>query len=157
MDISVVQKLENLLLVAIPRDLTDNDVLDLRREVLRKIRKYQTRWVLLDFSAVDICDSFFGRFIQSTAHMAELMGAQVIISGLQDGVIETMIGLGMTLTNIRAVLDLDDALALSRAEEQARGIENLEAEAQSTEEQADAHTEPVRHDAPAAADLLDEA
>ncbi len=157
MDISVVQKLENLLLVAIPRDLTDNDVLDLRREVLRKIRKYQTRWVLLDFSAVDICDSFFGRFIQSTAHMAELMGAQVIISGLQDGVIETMIGLGMTLTNIRAVLDLDDALALSRAEEQTHANESLEAEAQAAETQADTHTEPARHDAPAAADLLGEA
>src|SRR5512135_3485910 len=100
MDTTTVQKLENLLLVAMPRDLDDDDVLSLRREVLSKIRQYQTRWVLLDFSRVDICDSFFGRFIQSTAHMAQLMGAQVIISGLQDSVIETMIGLGMTLTNI---------------------------------------------------------
>jgi DNA-binding transcriptional MerR regulator len=42
------------------------------------------------------------------------MGADVIVSGLQDAVVETMIELGMTLENIRAVLDLDDALALSR-------------------------------------------
>lgn len=114
MKTTVVQKLENLLLVAVPRDLTDADVLDLRREVLCDVRRHRSHWVLLDFSRVDICDSFFGRFIQSTANMAQLMGAQVIVSGLQDAVIETMIGLGMTLPNLRAVLDLDDALELSR-------------------------------------------
>jgi rsbT antagonist protein RsbS len=111
---SVVQKLENLLLVSVPRDLTDTDVLRLRRQVLRDIRRHDSRWVLLDFSLVDICDSFFGRFIHSTAQMAALMGADVIVSGLQDAVIETMVELGMTLPSVHAVLDLDDALALSR-------------------------------------------
>jgi rsbT antagonist protein RsbS len=116
---TVVQKLENLLLVSVPRDLTDNDVLRLRRQVLRDIRRHDSRWVLLDFSLVDICDSFFGRFIHSTAQMAALMGADVIVSGLQDAVIETMVELGMTLPSVHAVLDLDDALALSRASQRA--------------------------------------
>jgi rsbT antagonist protein RsbS len=118
METSAIQKLENLLLVAVPRDLTDSDVLRLRREVLQAVRRYHSRWVLLDFSRVDICDSFFGRFIQSTARMAGLMGADVVVSGLQDAVVETMVELGMTLPNIHAVLDLDDALALSRESRQ---------------------------------------
>jgi len=117
MGTSTIQKLENLLLVAVPRDLTDSEVLRLRRQVLQDVRRYRSRWVLLDFSRVDICDSFFGRFIQSTAKMASLMGADVVISGLQDAVIETMVDLGMTLPNIHAVLDLDDALALSRSDQ----------------------------------------
>ena len=111
---TVVQKLEDLLLVSVPRDLTDSDVLRLRRQVLHDIRRFDSRWVLLDFSLVDICDSFFGRFIHSTARMAQLMGAEVIVSGLQDAVVETMVELGMALSNVHAVLDLDDALALSR-------------------------------------------
>jgi rsbT antagonist protein RsbS len=111
---TVIQKLESLLLVSVPRDLMDAQVIQLRRQVLRRIRQYHSRWVLLDFSLVDICDSFFGRFIQSMAETAGLMGAEVIVSGLQDAVIETLIDLGMTLPNIQAVLDLDDALALSR-------------------------------------------
>ncbi len=119
METGAIQKLENLLLVSVPRDLMDIDVLRLRREVLQAIRRCGSRWVLLDFSAVDICDSFFGRFIQSSAQMAALMGAEVIVSGLQDAVIETMVELGMTLHNLTAVLDLDDALALSRAAQQA--------------------------------------
>ncbi len=115
METTAVQKLESLLLVSVPQDMTDEDVVLLRRQVLQKIRQYNSRWVLLDFSLVDICDSFFGRFIYSMAEMAKLMGAQVILSGLQDAVIETLIELGLTLPHIPAVLDLDEALALSRA------------------------------------------
>jgi rsbT antagonist protein RsbS len=116
MEAGTIQKLESLLLVSVPRDLMDEEVLRLRREVSQEVRRNHSRWVLLDFSQVDICDSFFGRFIQSMADMAGLMGAEVIVSGLQDAVIETLVELGMTLPNIRAVLDLDDALALSRLE-----------------------------------------
>jgi rsbT antagonist protein RsbS len=118
MESSTVQKLEDLLLVAVPRDLMDDEVIALRRQILQAARRYSSRWVLLDFAAVDICDSFFGRFIQSTANMVGLMGADVIVSGLQDAVIETMIDLGMTLDSIHAVLDLDEALALSRENHQ---------------------------------------
>ncbi|MBN1487619.1 MAG: STAS domain-containing protein [Anaerolineae bacterium] len=111
---STIQKLEDLLLVTVPRDLMDDQVLSLRREVVKHIRLYNSLWVLLDFSQVDICDSYFGRFIQSMANMVRLTGARVIISGLQDAVIETMVELGMTLPDVRAVLDLDEALAMSR-------------------------------------------
>jgi rsbT antagonist protein RsbS len=142
---TVVQKLEDLLLVSVPRDLTDSDVLKLRQQVLRDIRRYDSRWVLLDFSLVDICDSFFGRFIHSTAQMAKLMGADVIVAGLQDAVVETMVELGMALPNIHAVLDLDDALALSReyqARERERGAgpapsERDEGGSQASSESAD--------------------
>ena len=48
------------------------------------------------------------------ANMVGLMGAEVIVSGLQDAVVETLVELGMTLPHIRAVLDLDEALAMSR-------------------------------------------
>jgi rsbT antagonist protein RsbS len=116
METGTIQKLENLLLVSVPRDLMDEEVLRLRRAVAQEVRKHHSRWVLLDFSQVDICDSYFGRFIQSMAEMVGLMGADVIVSGLQDAVVETLVELGMTLSNIHAVLDLDDALVMSRAE-----------------------------------------
>ena len=118
MELSGIQKLENLLLVSVPSDLTDDEVIRLRRNILKAIRQHGSQRVLLDFSLVDICDSFFGRFIYSTSKMVQLMGAQIIVSGLQDAVIETMVELGMTLPEVEAVLDLDDALALSRSMEQ---------------------------------------
>jgi len=114
---ATIQKLESLLLVSVPRDLMDEQVLWLRRQVLKDVRRHHSQWVLLDFTQVDICDSFYGRFVQSIAHMVKLTGAKVIVCGLQDMVVETLIELGMTLDDIYAVLDLDDALALSRENE----------------------------------------
>ena len=64
METGTIQKLESLLLVSVPRDLMDEEVLRLRRQVAQEVRQNRSRWVLLDFSQVDICDSFFGRFIQ---------------------------------------------------------------------------------------------
>jgi rsbT antagonist protein RsbS len=117
METATIQKLESLLLVSVPRDLMDDQVLWLRRQVLKDVRRHRSQWVLLDFSQVDICDSFYGRFVQSIAHMVKLTGAEVVVCGLQDMVVETLIELGMTLDDIHAVLDLDDALALSRENE----------------------------------------
>ena len=111
---SGIQKLENLLLVSVPRDLLDDEVIRMRRDILRAIREYDSAIVVLDFHMVDICDSFFGRFIYSTSKTVELMGAKVIISGLQDAVIETMVELGMTLPEVESVLDLDEAIRKTR-------------------------------------------
>ena len=111
---SGIQKLENLLLVAVPRDLLDDEVIRMRRDILLAIREYDSEIVVLDFHMVDICDSFFGRFIYSTSKTVELMGAKVIISGLQDAVIETMVELGMTLPEVESVLDLDEAIRKTR-------------------------------------------
>jgi rsbT antagonist protein RsbS len=121
-----IQKLENLLLVIVPNDLVDTEVSHLRRQVLASIRKHDSRFVLLDFSLVDYCDSYFGRFIQSMAESVELMGAKAIISGLQDSVIETMIEMGLVLPDISTVLDLDEGLVLGRARShQARSLREL--------------------------------
>jgi rsbT antagonist protein RsbS len=154
MEATAIQKLESLLLVSVPQDLTDDDVLWLRRQVLRRIRQHHSRLVLLDFGLVEICDSFFGRFIQSMAEMAKLMGAKVIISGLQDAVVETLVELGLTLPNIEAVLDLDDALALSRTEQLALGqVAELGSSTSTDERPTQAVGESTDWDAPKADSL----
>ena len=127
MDATAVQKLEDLILVNVPPHLLDTEAVVLRRAVLRSIRLHTSRWVLLDFSQVEICDSFFGRFVQSMAETTRLMGARVIVSGLQDSVVETMVGLGFELPGIMTVLDVDEALCESRRIREAElGADGLE-------------------------------
>jgi rsbT antagonist protein RsbS len=109
-----LHKLEDLLLVSVPADLTDDEVEGLRLQVLEGIDRYRSRWVLLDFSRVAICDSFFGRVVRDIAKLTKLKGADVIISGLQNPVIETMVTMGMELPDVHTALNLDDALALSK-------------------------------------------
>jgi rsbT antagonist protein RsbS len=117
---SQIRKLSDLLLVNVPPDLTDREVIELRREVLRGIRTHGCRWVVLDFSEVLICDSFFGRFVHGTAQMARLMGTNVIVCGLHDAVVEILVEMGFDLRDVNAVIDVDAALALSREFEAAQ-------------------------------------
>jgi rsbT antagonist protein RsbS len=109
-----IQKLEDLLLVNVPSELNDSEVLRLRRLTLQAVKLHRSRWVLLDFSQVDVCDSFFGRFIHAMTETVRMMGARVVVSALQDSVVETLVEMGFTFPGVHAVLDLDDALALSR-------------------------------------------
>ena len=110
-----IQKLESLLLINVPSDLDDSEVLHLRRQALNALKRYRSRWVLLDFAQVEVCDSFFGRFIHTMTETVRMMGARVVVSALSDAVVETLVEMGFTLPGVHAVLDLDDALALSRA------------------------------------------
>lgn len=109
-----IRKLGDLLLVNVPRELHDSEVLHLRRQALNAVKLYRSRWVLLDFAEVEVCDSFFGRFIHTMTETVRMMGARVVVSSLQDAVIETLVEMGFTLPGVHAVLDLDDALTLSR-------------------------------------------
>jgi rsbT antagonist protein RsbS len=158
METTAVQKIEDMLVVLVPRNLLDNEVVDLRRQVLQKITQHESHWVLLDFSLVEICDSFFGRFIQSVAKMVRMMGAEVVVCGLQDEVVETLVLLGMTLNDINVALNLDRALAMSRARRQANEAAAGPAEANGAD-QADlarpGGLPPVpRFSAPALAELM---
>lgn len=114
---SSIRRLENLLLVTVPAVLSDSEVVGLRRDVLRGARAHGSRWVLLDFSEVVVCDSFFGRFIHGVAEMTRLLGAKVVVSGLSDAVVETLVEMGFELPDVHTVLDIDQALALSRRDE----------------------------------------
>lgn len=110
-----IRKLEDLLLVNVPAELADSQVLGLRRDVLAWIKREHPRWLLLDFSDVLICDSYFGRFVATMVAMARLMGMRVVVCGLSDAVVETMVEMGFELPDVAAVLDIDDALAHTRA------------------------------------------
>jgi anti-anti-sigma regulatory factor len=111
MDTNAVRKLGPLLLVIVPADLTDSDITELRREAVKAARKHASKWVLLDFSQVEICDSYFGRFIHTMSQMAQLVGAKAIVCGLSDAVIETLVDMGLWLEGVEVTLDVDTAVA----------------------------------------------
>ncbi|APR88089.1 RsbS, negative regulator of sigma-B [Minicystis rosea] len=109
----MVRKLGTMLLVTVPGSLTDSQVGELKRLTISTVRRNASRSVVLDFSEVEICDSFFGRFVHSIAASTKLLGADVVVCGLSDAVVETLVEMGFELPNVRAVLDLDAAMELA--------------------------------------------
>ena len=114
MEASIIRKLGRLLLVTVPGSLTDSQVVELKRSAIASIRRFDSEWVVLDFSEVVVCDSFFGRFVHSIAESARLLGASVVVCGLSDAVVETLVEMGFDLSTVRTELDLDAALELAQ-------------------------------------------
>lgn len=117
MDVTSVRKLGQMLLVVVPDDLTDSGIIDLRRDVVRLARLHGSKLVLLDFSQVGVCDSYFGRFIHTMSEMARLVGARSIVCGLSDAVIETLVDMGLWLEGVQVMLDVDTAIEMLRKEQ----------------------------------------
>jgi rsbT antagonist protein RsbS len=105
-----LRKLGSMLLVTIPDFLTDSEVATVKRETIASVRRFSSRSVVLDFSAVEICDSYFGRFVHSLSESTRLLGAKIVVCGLSDAVVETLVEMGFSLPNVQTVLDLDAAI-----------------------------------------------
>src|SRR5262245_55727963 len=100
------------LLASIQDALTDEDLAELRQEVVARVGQYRTRGVIIDVTALDVLDSFAARTLRDLAHTITLRGAETVIVGIQPDVAFSMVRLGLSLAGAQTALDLEDGLAL---------------------------------------------
>ncbi len=109
-----ILKQEHFLIASIQGELTDEELLMLRDQLVDKVRRYRSRGVLIDVTVLDIMDSFAARTLRSIAHMTRLLGAQTIVAGIQPDVAISMVQLGLSLQDTILALDLEDGLSILR-------------------------------------------
>jgi rsbT antagonist protein RsbS len=123
-DIPILE-IENFLIASIQVELHDRQAVRFKDGLLNKIYDTGTKGVLLDMTALQVVDSFIARIIGDAAEMAKLMGAKVVVTGLQPAVAITLIELGIELDNIVTALNLEKGLgrlrAMTNEEEEAGG------------------------------------
>ncbi|MCP1661454.1 MAG: STAS domain-containing protein [Methanocalculus sp. MSAO_Arc1] len=107
MDRIPILKLKNCLLISIQTDLHDLIITALQEDILTEIARTGARGVLIDISALDIVDSFMARTLRDCSVMATLLGAKVIITGIQPAVAITLVDLGLDLSGITTACDID--------------------------------------------------
>jgi len=107
-----ILKLGKILLTSIQEDLSDDDAEILQTDILSEIDKYEAHGLVIDISALDVVDSFFARVINETATMSQLLGAQVVICGMQPAVALTLVEMGRELIHVATALDLERGLRL---------------------------------------------
>jgi rsbT antagonist protein RsbS len=102
-----ILKLKNILLTSIQSDMTDDDALRYQSDVVSFLEKSDAKGLIIDITAMDIVDSFMARVINETARMARLMGAKVVLCGMQPMVALTLVEMGRELIGVDTALNLD--------------------------------------------------
>jgi rsbT antagonist protein RsbS len=111
-------KIGKYLLATIQTDVQDNVAVALQEDLAARIIAARARLVLLDISALQIVDSFIGRMIADISGIAKLLDAEVIVVGMQPAVAITLVELGLTLSGVRAALNVESALAMAGIRDQ---------------------------------------
>ncbi len=101
-----------ILIATVQSAVTDTDFLRLREDLVRMVRTYRSKGVIVDVTAVDVLDSFASRALKALAAMVKLCGAETVIVGIQPDVAFAMVQLGLTMPGIATALDLEEGLAL---------------------------------------------
>ena len=105
-----ILKLRDCLIVSIQWELDDQTALNFQEDLLEKLHTTAARGVVLDLTPIDFIDSFIAKVLGDVINMSGLMGAKVVLTGIQPAVAITLIELGIRLENVATALDLENGL-----------------------------------------------
>ncbi|WP_344648457.1 STAS domain-containing protein [Cryptosporangium japonicum] len=114
MDAIPILKLDDVLLLSIQVDLSDQTAIAMQDALAERITATGARGVVIDITALEIVDSFIGRILATTASVSRLLDADTVVVGMRPAVAITLVELGLSLGEVRTALNLEKGLALLR-------------------------------------------
>jgi rsbT co-antagonist protein RsbR len=114
----VLQVRERLLILPIIGVIDSHRARQLTEQLLRGIRNNRAKVVVVDITGVPTIDSTVANHLVQTVEASRLMGASVIITGLSSEIAQTLVTIGVDLSKVNAVGDLQGGI--EEAERQLR-------------------------------------
>ena len=105
-----ILKLRDTLIVSSQWELDDQTAIQFQEDLLTKLHETSARGVVIDLTSIDFIDSFIAKVLGDVISMSSLMGARVVITGIQPAVAITLIELGIRLEDVMTALDLENGL-----------------------------------------------
>lgn len=106
----VLQVRERLLILPIIGVIDSQRAKQLTEQLLRGIRNNRARVVVIDITGVPSVDENVANHLVRTVDASRLMGATVIVTGLSSGIAQTLVTIGVDLSKINAVGDLQGGI-----------------------------------------------
>jgi rsbT co-antagonist protein RsbR len=106
----VLQVRERLLILPIIGVLDGQRARQLTEQLLRGIRDTRAKVVVIDVTGVPAIDSTVANYLVQTVDASGLMGASVIITGLSSEIALTLVTIGLDLSKMNAVGDLQGGI-----------------------------------------------
>ena len=100
----------DILVASIQVDLTDEAAVAFRSHLLHKINDEHAQGVIIDVTSLDVVDSFMASILNDTASMARLLGAKVVLTGIQPTVALTLVEMGRELIGVETALSLQQGI-----------------------------------------------
>lgn len=105
-----ILEIDNLLVVSIQVELDDKTALQLQHDLAAKLNESGSAGIVLDFTAVDVVDSFIAKVVGEMAGITKLMGSDMVVSGLTPQVALTLVDLGIDLGGVTTALNLQKGI-----------------------------------------------
>lgn len=121
-----ILKQGDYLIASIQGALSDSELTRLQEDLVNTVRSNRSRGVVIDVTVLDVMDSFAARILRSLASMIRLLGARLVIVGIQPEIAFSMVQLGLTLEGTMTSLDLEDGLAMLKATDNKYRIDSHE-------------------------------
>jgi len=106
----VLQVRERLLILPIIGVIDSQRARQLTEQLLRGIRTNRAKVVVVDITGVPVIDSAVANHLVQTVESSRLMGASVIITGLSSEIAQTLVTIGVDLSKMNAVGDLQGGI-----------------------------------------------
>ena len=106
----VLQVRERLLILPIIGVLDSQRARQVTEQLLRGIRTNRAKVVVIDITGVPTIDSTVANHLVQTVEASRLMGASVIITGLSPEIANTLVTIGVDLSKMNAVGDLQGGI-----------------------------------------------
>lgn len=108
----IVQIWDGITLATVVGTLDTNRAQRLTEEVLEELSENESKVALLDITGVPNVDTATAQHLIDTVNAVTLLGSEVIITGINADIAQTLVQLGITLDDIRTKSSLSDGLAL---------------------------------------------
>ncbi|HZG73218.1 MAG TPA: STAS domain-containing protein [Chondromyces sp.] len=106
----VIQIFDHIAVLPLIGNIDEDRVKIIKENLLFGIAKHQVAIVFLDISGVPVVDTFVAQGLIDTARAAKLLGAECIIVGTRPEIAQTIVGLGIDLSEIRTFNSLHTGL-----------------------------------------------
>ena len=106
----VLQVRERLLILPIIGVIDSQRARQVTEQLLRGIRANRAKVVVIDITGVPTIDSTVANHLVQTVEASRLMGASVIITGLSSEIAQTLVTIGVDLSKMNAVGDLQGGI-----------------------------------------------
>ncbi|WP_280157504.1 STAS domain-containing protein [Priestia aryabhattai] len=110
LSVPVVRMTEEIGILPLVGDLDTKRAQYLMESALEKGSQYKLKWLIIDLSAVPIIDTMVADQLFKVIAGLELIGIEVVISGIRPEIAQTMVSLGIKIEEVRSFSSLHQAV-----------------------------------------------